>query len=96
VTTRSNLVAFPGIERELVLELAAVLARYGASAAAQERLRRARRPDPLLMRQAYQELRRLGAHHWLLAVVRAWHDGLSDFEALRTLKEMNADRFDFN
>ncbi|HEY1287880.1 MAG TPA: hypothetical protein VGF58_06100 [Burkholderiales bacterium] len=96
MTTRSNLVAFPGIERELVLELAAVLARYGASAAAQERLRRARRPDPLLMRQAYQELRRLGAHHWLLAVVRAWHDGLSDFEALRTLKEMNADRFDFN
>jgi len=29
-------------------------------------------------------------------VVRAWHDGLSDFETLRTLKEMNADRFDFS
>jgi hypothetical protein len=29
-------------------------------------------------------------------VVRAWHDGLSDFEALRTLKEMSSDRFDFN
>jgi len=96
MTTRSNLVIFPGVERELILELAAVLARYGASAAAQERLRRARRPDPLLMRQAYQELQRLGAHHWLLAVVRAWHDGLSDFEALSALKEMNADRFDFN
>ena len=96
MSTRSNLVAFPGVERELVLELAAVLARYGASAAAQERLRRARRQDPLLMRQAYQELQHLGAHHWLLAVVRAWHDGLSDLEALRTLKEMNSDRFDFN
>ena len=96
MTTRSNLVAFPGVEREFVLELAAVLARYGANAAAQERLRRARRPDPLLMRHAYQELQRLGAHHWLLAVVRAWHDGLSDFEALRTLKEMNTDRFDFS
>ena len=96
MTARSTLIAFPGVERELVLELAAVLARYGASAAAQERLRRARRPDPLLMRQAYRELQRLGAHHWLLAVVRAWHDGLSDFEALRTLREMSTDRFDFN
>ena len=96
MATRGNLVAFPGVERELVLELAAVLARYGASAAAQERLRRARRPDAVLMRQVCEELQRLGAHHWLLAVLRAWHDGLSDFEALRTLKEMNSDRFDFN
>jgi hypothetical protein len=92
----SNVVAFPGVERELVLEVAAALARYGAGAATLQRLRRARRPDPALMRHAYHELRRLGGHHWLLAVVRAWHDGLSDFETLRTLKEMNADRFDFS
>jgi predicted component of type VI protein secretion system len=92
----NNVIAFPGVERELVLEVAAALARYGASAATLQRLRRARRPDAALMRHAYHELRRLGGHHWLLAVVRAWHDGLSDFEALRTLKEMNADRFDFN
>ena len=89
-TARSNVIAFPGVERELVLELATALARSGASATTLQRLRRARRPD------AYYELRRLGGHHWLLAVVRAWHDGLSDFEALRALKEMNADRFDFN
>ena len=92
----SNVIAFPGVERELVLEVAAALARYGAGAASLQRLRRARRPDAALMRHAYHELRRLGGHPWLLAVVRAWHDGLSDFEALRTLKEMNADRFDFN
>ena len=92
----SNVIAFPGVERELVLEVAAALARYGAGAATLQRLRRARRPDPALMRRAYHELRRLGGHHWLLAVVRAWHDGLSDFETLRTLKEMNADRFDFS
>ena len=93
VTARSNVVAFPGVERELVLELATALARYGASPTA---LQRARRPDAGLMRHAYYELRRLGGHHWLLAVVRAWHDGLSDFEALRALKEMNADHLDFN
>jgi len=92
----SNVIAFPGVERELVLELATALARYGASATSLQRLRRARRPDAALMRHAYHELRRLGGHHWLLAVVRAWHDGLSGGEALRTLKEMNAERFDFN
>ena len=96
VTARNNVIAFPGVERELVLELATALGRYGASATALQRLRRSRRPDSALMRHAYRELQRLGAHHWLLAVVRAWHDGLSDFEALCALKEMNADRFDFN
>ena len=96
VHPRSNVIAFPGVERELVVEVAAALARYGASGAALQSLRRARRPDPVLMRRAYCELERLGAHHWLLAVVRAWHDGLSDVDALRTLREMNADRFDFS
>jgi len=67
----SNVIAFPGVERELVLELATALARYGASATSLQRLRRARRPDAALMRHAYHELRRLGGHHWLLAVVRA-------------------------
>jgi hypothetical protein len=96
VRPRCNVILFPGVERELIVELATALARYGASATDLQRLRRARRPDAALMRHAYHELRRLGGHHWLLAVVRAWHDGLSDFEALRALKEMNADRFDFN
>lgn len=92
---RGNVIPFTSVERELVVELAAALARYGASAGALQPLRRARRPDPVLMRGAYRELRRLGAHHWLLAVVRAWHDGLSDGETLRSLKEMNSDTFEF-
>jgi len=95
VRPRCNVIPFPGVERELILELAAALARYGASATALQPLRRARRPDAALMRHAYRELQRLGAHHWLLAVVRAWHDGLSDGETLRVLKEMNSDTFEF-
>jgi hypothetical protein len=95
VSPRRNVIPFPGVERELVLELATALARYGAGAQGLQWLRRARRPDPALMRHAYHELQRLGAHHWLLCVVRAWHDGLSDAETLRVLKEMNADTFEF-
>lgn len=95
MTARGNLIPFPGVRRELVLELATALARYGASAHVLQKLRRVRRPDPAVIRDAYQELRRLGAHHWLLSVVRAWHDGLSDAETLCALKEMNTDTFEF-
>jgi hypothetical protein len=50
---------------------------------------------PALMRHAYHELRRLagitGCSRWSAHGTTACRR-----EALRTLKEMNADRFDFN
>ena len=95
MNARSNVIAFPGVERELILELATALERYGAGEAVLRGLRQARRLDIYLMHRAYAELERLGAHPWLLAVVGSWQDGLSCSEALRTLKEMNAGTFKF-
>jgi len=84
------------MERQIIPEIAAALEDHGAASNVLRKVRQTRALNLEFMAEAYAELERLGAHHWLLGTIGSWRDGMTDAEVLDQLKAINAGTFRFD